>query len=314
MKNDLINKMREESESEHVAYTEFILSYKLGEEKLYCFYEGLEDKRYYGIRIRHVTKKNYENFTCGGKDNVYKAYNLIKRKNEYKEAKTIFFVDKDFYTHTTHNEIYCLPCYSIENLYSNTEVLKNILTHEFELSENHPDFKKTVFLFENIQNLFHSSTLFFNAWLSCQSDLRQMLGIKTNLKIDKTVNNYFESIVSLDLQSISDFSDLNNLSKLEELFPEAPKVGIDKLSEKIKIYNEVDKWQNFRGKFELKLIISFLSRLKDEIGKKKSSIFNDRHRCNLKFEVATAISSLTQYALEPECLIKFLEKYKITAA
>ncbi len=314
MRNDLLDMMREESESEHVAYTEFILSYKKGEDKLYCFYEGLEDKRYYGVRIQHVVKKEFKNFTCGGKEKVYKVYTLIKAKDEYKNANSIFFIDKDYSDQVINDDIYCLPCYSVENLYSNIEVVKSILQNEFELQDSHPDFNTAITLFENLQNQFHSDTLFFNAWLACQHDKRLELGIKTHLKIDKTVKSYFDSIVNQDLITISDFSDLNDLPKLEELFPDAPKIEQDILNKKIQQFTDVDKWQNFRGKFELKLIVSFLSRLQDEIGKRNSQVFTERHKCNLRFEVATAISALTQYALEPDCLINFLERISNNAA
>lgn len=313
MRENLVEMMREESESEHVAYTEFILSYRQGVERLYCFYEGLEDKRYYGVRIRHVTQNEYKNFTCGGKDKVYKAYELIKGKEEYRNVKSLFFIDKDFSLQTITNELYCLPCYSVENLYSNIDVLKIILNDEFELDENHQDFSIATNLFERIQNEFHAQTIFFNAWLACQSDIRESTGIKTHLKIDKVVKRYFESIVNPDLVSISNFNDLNDLQILEGLFPDAPKVAEEDLDAKILEFQNEPKWRIFRGKFELKMFISFLSRLKDEIGKRNSTIFSERHKCNLRFEVATAISALSQYALEPECLIEFLRKHNNAA-
>ena len=51
-KNDLYSLMLEEAESGHVAYTNFVRAYsKTNPDMVYCFFEGDEDKKYYGTRV-----------------------------------------------------------------------------------------------------------------------------------------------------------------------------------------------------------------------------------------------------------------------
>ncbi len=105
MANSLIEELRENRETAPVAYTEFVLAYSKEKDSLYCFFEGDEDKRYYRIRI----EQDFENFTCGGKDNVKKVYKMINGHEEYNIAKTLFFIDKDYSNETKTNTIYVTP-------------------------------------------------------------------------------------------------------------------------------------------------------------------------------------------------------------
>lgn len=306
---DLADKLRLESNSEHVAYTEFILRLKKKKDCIYCFYEGKDDNKYYGIRVQSSTKKQPEPINCGGKENVLEVRRLISQKKEYKTIDIFYFIDLD-YEQSSYNipDIYVLPSYSIENQYANKESLTKILKNEFSLNEEEDDFKIAVSSFEQLQQKFHENILLINAWLACQSDKRKELSIKTYLKIDNSIGSYFSSLVSTDLQSIKSLSDLNNTSKIEALFPDAPKITEEELNSKIEKLQTQSAEESFRGKFQLRFFISFLERLKSEICKKRSTIFNEKHKCSLRFEYATALTNLSIYANTPPCLHQYLER------
>jgi len=306
MTDSLIEKLRNNRETAPVAYTEFVLSYSKEKNSLYCFFEGDEDKRYYRIRLN----QKFENFTCGGKDNVKKVHRMINEHKEYNSANTLFFIDKDFSDEQTSGNIYVTPCYSIENFYTTKEVLINILISEFNLRETDSDFHTILERFNLLQTAFHNELLIFNAWLACQSDLRQNNGIKNYLSIDTKVKSYFEGIVKNKLSKIKNFDDLKKIDFIENiLFPEAPNIEAEKLQKKIDEYKSKINSCIFRGKFELRFMVSFLQQLKNEIGQKPSkSIFEKKQKCTFEFKYENIISTLSQYAITPNCLKEFINQ------
>ncbi len=312
MRKDLIDILREESESEHVAFTEFALVYKKDANILYCFFEGSDDKKYYGLRIIHIAERDFKDFTCGGKDAVIKAFKLVKSKEQYKKAETLFFVDKDYGEIVPDGAIYTTPCYSVENFYTSTHVFVSILKNEFNIKEHDRDFEVALELYGKLQSLFHKRLILFNSWLLCQYEIRRRDGINTYLRIDDAIDNIFRKIVNDDLSGISDFRELNDINCIEnDLFPDAPKVDTEVLKEKIDYFKESNMQKLFRGKFEMKFFISFLQKLKNDICKKSPTMFSQRYKCNLRFEYCNALSLLTQYADTPECLKSYLKRFKI---
>ena len=306
MTDSLIEKLRNNRETAPAAYAKFVLSYSKEKNSLYCFFEGDEDKRYYRTRL----KQKFENFTCVGKDHVKKVHRMINEHKEYNSANTLFFIDKDFSDEQTSGNMYVTPCYSIENFYTTKEVLKNIIINEFNLRESDNDFTLILEKFNQLQTKFHNELLIFNAWLACQSDLREKNSIKTYLSIDTKVKSYFDGIVKNTLGEIKIFDDLKNIDFIENtLFYEAPKIEPQKLQEKIDEFKSKIGSCIFRGKFELRFMVSFLQQLKNEIGQKPSkSIFKKRHRCTFEFKYENIISTLSQYSITPNCLQEFISE------
>lgn len=306
-----------EANSEHTYYTLFVQSYKKEGKNLYCFYEGYDDVKYYRIRIENITQKEVENwFYCNGKYNVLKAYELISQHSEYDLKKILFFVDKDFSEKIENENIYCTPYYSIENFYTSRKVIETIVKDEFKINNNtsnNNDFNRIMSFYDELISKFHNETIFFNAWLACQNDKRKLIKEERRLHIDDKVKKYFNNIVHNDLKTIQDFSDLKNAEKLKEIFPDAYEIETKELNNKIKEFKKLDTNKFFRGKFELQFLVSFLNRIKEELGKKNSSVFSRRYRINLRLEFSSAISTLSQYAETTKCLIKYLGKFKNAA-
>ncbi len=304
---DLVDKMREEATSGHVAYTEFILKLKKRPNCLFCFFEGKDDSKYYGIRIESITKKEFEAIDCGGKENVIAAERLISSKKEYKNISLSYFIDQDYDEHIKFKNIYCLPSYSIENQYSNRIAFQKILKQEFSLKEDDEDFQKAYDLFESRQSDYHNKTCLVNAWLACQNDKRTNLGVKTHLQIDATIGNFFSSIINQDLQLSIDLSEINTLDKIQSFFPNAPIITKNELNKKLDEFKVKNKELSNRGKFELRFFVNFLERLKSEICKKQPLLFNKKHKCSLRFEYSSALTNLSIYANTPECLHQYLK-------
>jgi hypothetical protein len=313
MSENIIENAKKELESNLVAYAEFVLDYNKNSNSVYCFYEGKEDRSYYSFRIKlHNPKNNLYSYTCNGKGNLINLYKLINSHKVYANSLTLYFIDKDFEDNNLESKIYTTSFYSIENFYVIDEAFKNILINEFSIPKSCNSYKEAIELFIHCKEVFHSNIIFLNAWLSCQSDYRKLHNINTRLNIDDTLKKYFnidifEKIVNADLKTISFPEELKTKENIESIFSESPKISDEKFIEKLEFFKTVNQSETFRGKFELKFLISFLNKLQDEIGKRKNSIFSKRYSCSLRFEYATSISQLTNNAVTCEKLIQYLD-------
>ncbi|CAM3136208.1 DUF4435 domain-containing protein [Flavobacterium frigoris] len=306
---DIVEVLLEESVSDCVAYTEFMLNYNKNEDKLYCFFEGNEDRFYYSVRIDLLASTgNNNSFICGGKEKVLKVYQLIKANNYYKNVKTSFYIDSDFDENEINPDIYITPTYSIENLYCTKESFEKILISEFKMNPKENDFIKCVENYISIQERFNEETLLLNAWLACQSDFRYENKNNTYLKIDKNVKTYFDKIVLTDLSSIKELDGIKTKIDIENIFVDSPKIENDKLETKMAYFNTLDKSNKFRGKFILKLLENYLCRLQSISGV-NPHMFEKKYSSNLRYEYATICSSLSQYATTPDCLKNYISKF-----
>jgi len=306
--SNLVDQLRKEAITDCVAYTEFMLQYRKGDDTLYCFFEGYEDRTYYSIRIKNISCANkYADYICGGKDEVLKVHSLIKSNSHYKSIKTGFFLDKDFDDITYSDDIYVTPTYSIENLYCNKEAFENILIAEFKMTKTDSDFVKCVESYMNLQQTFNQETLLLNSWLSCQADLRNQSGSKERLHIDKKTRALFDKLVLPDLSGIKNIPSIQTKEEIEKLFAEAKPIDNETLYKKVAKYNSIDQTATFRGKFLLRFLEAFLCKLQLFIGSANLT-FKNRFSCSLRFETATICSGLSQYATTPGTLKTYINK------
>lgn len=277
-----------------VAYTEFVDSTGKLPNDLFCFFEG-KDNSYYVPRIKKHTN-NFHPIKCGGRSKVLEVHALIKNQDVYKRYKKAFFIDKDFNETLPIQDpiIYETPCYSIENLFVTEEVFKQILSNEFYLSETtNLLHEKYLELYKIRQKEYHNAILLFNAWYSCLIEIRNNEGKETGVKL---VDKFPKGLINISIDQISynyNFEDLNNL------FPNATKVNVDTLNLKIEEFNNCNKSETFRGKYEMDFLLKFIELMIAE-GKKNNE--------NIKFSFEgalnneRAISVFTNYAKTPECL------------
>lgn len=316
---NIIDEAKNELGSALVVYTEFVLDFKKDSETIYCFYEGNEDRSYYSFRIKtlHHTE-DFSDYICNGKGNLTKLHTLINKHLVYKNSNIGYFIDKDFDNNDVIEKLYCTPFYSVENFYILDKSYENILINEFNIPKSCNCFEQSMILFKDCKELFHSNIVYLNSWLSCQNDIRISTNMSTRLNIDKTLktvlpNFSLEKIVNPDLKSLNFPLVLLTQEGIESLFLESPRIAKETYEAKLEIFKKLEGDKYFRGKFELKFLISFLNRFKEEIGKRKDSIFEKRYSSSLRFEYVTSISQLTNNAITPDCLINYIKKIKNVA-
>lgn len=316
---DIIEEAKKELGSGLVAYTEFVLDFKKNKDNIYCFFEGKEDRSYYSFRTKMIYhNEEYYDYVCNGKGNLIKLYQLINNHTIYSNSNIGYFVDSDFEGKVLPKTVYTTPFYSIENFYVVDKAFDNILVNEFNINHNCDCFSKAKYLYTNLKEEFHNNIIILNAWLSCQNDYRIENNISTRLNIEDSLkkildNDDFNKIVNPDFAKLNFPSELLNKTDIEQIFKDSPIIDESIFEVKLNQFKELKGEESFRGKFELKFLVSFLNRLKDEIGKRKNSIFPKRYTTSLRFEYATSLSQLTNNAITPDCLIAYIKEIKNVA-
>lgn len=313
---DIIEEAKKELGSGLVAYMEFVLDFKKSTDSIYCFFEGKEDRSYYSFRTKMIySNEDYFDYVCNGKGNLFKLFKLINNHQIYSNSNIGYFTDSDFDGKVLPKRIYTTPFYSIENFYVVDKAFENILTNEFNISRSCICFKEANELYKKLKEQFHNHIIILNSWLACQNDYRIENNISTKLNIENSLKKIlggddFNKVVNSDFSKINFPNQLLNQTDIELIFNDAPKIEKSKFEAKYNQFKALKGDEKFRGKFELKFLVSFLNRFKDEIGKTKNSIFSKRYSTSLRFEYVTSVSQLTNNAITPNCLIDYIKGIK----
>jgi len=312
----IVEEAKRELGSGIVAYTEFVLDFKKEDPKSFCFYEGQEDRCYYSLRVKTILDDlSYVDYVLNGKENVLKVIKMIEHHAQYKIARTLYFIDSDFDDNQQCKNTYVTNCYSIENLYTSSQCLQNVLINEFGVAKNSDTFTKIVEEYNKCQSEYHGKTITLNAWLACQADLRKETGNVKRSNIDSLIQNVFpnqdfDNCVSNDFKIVNFPIVLEEQDGIESIFSDYPTVNKEVLENKVNEFASKNKSCIFRGKFELRLLVSFLKTLQDQICRKKDPLYGKKHKCSLRFERNTILSQLSHNATTPPCLIGFLKERK----
>ncbi len=312
-KLNIVDSLRSESESDCVAYTEFMLAYdKNNNSKLYLFFEGNEDRYYYPIRIENIlNNSNIEDFVCNGKENVLKVHSLIKNAEAYKNLPTLFFIDSDFDENNYCSSIYVTPTYSLENFYVNEKSVEKIVIYEFKFAKETLDFVNIMGVYRNLINQFLNNVDKLNIWLACQADIRKEQDTLTRLKIDKSLNGYIKKSMICDkLTTYTKIEEISTIDKIERIFSDAPKVSKERYEKKEREFDSIDKLSKYRGKLMLRFLEAFLFKLQSFDFKKNNNVFEKKYSSSLRIEYNTMCSALSQYAETPQCLRDYLQNYE----
>lgn len=279
-------------------FTEFTRFYKQYESALYCFFEG-EDGKYYTIRVKTIAKLSKDIcMRCDGKEGVLGIHRMLSSRKYYANAKTAYFVDRDFDKLICIKEIYETPCYSLENFYTSIQCFSEILKNEFKLTELNENHQRCISLYTNLQNKFHDAVELLNAWIACQRDRATRIDISSLSVLD---------FVSVELSGIIvEYSIDDLISK----FPAAPHLTSEELDNKKAELISQTRQKSFRGKFEIEFLDIFLKKLTEEANKGSYPYFDCKVKVVLNSSKRTIISSLSQYADTPDCLYVYLESFK----
>jgi hypothetical protein len=235
-------------------FMEFTRLYKDNESALYCFFEG-EDSKYYGIRIETITRPEKDFYLiCNGKEGVLGIHKMLLSRKHYANARTAYFIDKDFDKSITTkglSGIYETPCYSIENFYTSSQCFSNVLRSEFKLTELDENFSRCLDLYTKLQAEFHDAVELLNGWIACQRDHRSQLNI-SGLGI----------LEFLDI-NLTGITTKYQLQDLYAKFPHLSVIVEPELNAKVAKL-QAARQKNFRGKFEIEFLLTFLQKLMNE--------------------------------------------------
>ncbi len=291
-----LRKAREESANvAYLTFTRHITQDKIG---LFCFFEG-KDSPYYYPRIKEKFSGNYYPISCSGKNKVLKVYELIDGHREYDIYRKAFFVDRDFDFPLLNPKIYETPCYSIENLYTSSNVFKEILKSEFSFAETDEDFLRCLQVYTDLQKDFHEAITLFNAWYACLIYLRNTTQQQTGVHLEDSFPREFITI------SLAGIMIKYDILAIKAKYPNALDVADDVLQQKIGDFNTQNKGQVFRGKYELDFMLKMINCLIEDSKTTKAFISKP-----IKYNTTNtqAISQFSQYAETPTELTEYLKK------
>lgn len=297
-----VEDMREKRKNACVAFMEFC-QYPKEEKDLFCFFEGPDDKKYYLTRIYEFTGRPEQNvitFDCSKKSEVLRTMELIDKDESNKIYDTAFFVDRDFENLINKKRLYETPSYSIENFYVSKDSFGKILKLEFGIKERLKDYKKAVKDYSERMKEFNENICLFNAyiWYYIKHGVQFNLG---NVKI----KSFFSEMSILNIIPKKNI-DLNFLDEKYGL-KTAPKVN-NLLNEKISELKSYENGYLNRGKFMLefhKYMIESIIKANNDGG-----YFNKKYN-GVEFNSSNLLSTLSNTAETPNCLIEFLGQYRL---
>lgn len=294
--NEVEKLIKETELSSSVAYHRFVLlSDNCGTNAFYYFIEG-KDAAYYHPKIQRVKEIDPIPIKCGGKSKVIEVYGLLKSKTVYSKYPTGFFVDKDFDDNTfLSSEIYVTPCYSIENLYTQKQVLAEILKCEFDLLPSESQYSAIIDLFSIEQQVFHAVVMDFNAWYACLKKKTTNTGVSLD-------DNFPKDFIALNIGSIVKYY---NITDIENKYPESIKITQHEISE-VALNLQGNPSAYLRGKYEMQFFNAFLNFIIEDANVKSKRKYSQK-KTTFKVDRSIIMSQLSQYAISPNCLIEYIE-------
>lgn len=254
------------------AILKFMLSNKLDDKVAACFVEGKDDA-YYRIKIKACVPDGYEPrfFPCHGRHGVENAFNIAT--SELKligNAKMLFFADKDYDLYKKLDGILYTDYYSIENYYSQFNVVSEIIKQYFNLSSFDDDYKICMDLYEDKYAVFYEGIIKVNAYAYALRKLERD-NKKSRTNFDDIKISKFVDVMEFDNYKMKDLS-----------FCELKKIFKDNLVENEdfeRAFNAIDVYK-LRGKWELGFVVWFLKELKRLFGEGSYNLTKNKITCS----------------------------------
>ena len=295
---DGVEELREARQTANSVYMKFSDDSKCFSNVAFCFFEG-EDAKYYNLRIRRYFGNNYITYTVGNKKEVLKIMDRIEGETLYSNVIKMFFVDRDYDESLleSSNNLYETPCYSIENLYAQKQCFEEIIQAEFGINKADSDYVKCIKDFENRINDFLGEIEEFNAFVLYR---RKHTNLNSNFRFSSVKTS---KLISIDVDSVTrkdqydeKISHIKNVLNVDE-------IELNRCRSELQ--EESNKLMRYRGKNQLDFMCIYLNQLKELNNNGK--YFSQKHNCVKLNLTANRLSELSQYALTPPCLLRFLE-------
>ena len=297
----LRDKMSEEAECVEAIFLSYTLT--KSSQKIFLFFEGIDDFKYYCPRISFVCNdKKYKKYDCNCKKNVLRIHSMITNQTvKDNKSITMFFVDKDYDDNSNiDNDIYITPTYSIENLYFTDWAIENMIRAEMGLSEHSKDdendFNVAYNYVINFRDKIIKDILYGNACYSLQiKKSHEIDGVKPNLSAIKRYD---------DIANISEFKDIKG--KIKNYI----EVSDDEIEEEYERLKS-DAIRYIRGKYMLEKMSKCIQKIEEESNKganHERHWFSKKRRMRLNTSESTLISDLSNYAETSRCLINYIQE------
>ncbi|MFE0341660.1 DUF4435 domain-containing protein [Priestia megaterium] len=301
--SSLLNEMWDSSEEIESIFQEYILTKDNGGKALvYCFFEGKDDYKYYGSRIKAYTEKETIPFNCKGKDNVLTLHAMIKDNTcDSVENNLLFFIDRDFDKEENEfEEIYVTPCYAIENFYITDTAFCEFLKGELNINksllkddEDKIDYEIALEHFRKERTKFINNTVTLNVWYALQKNksTKVLTGHKPNLS---QIKSAFSKKLSFPIK-------VDELKTLTPHYLELTDIEMKEEENRL-LRNPL---RLFRGKYYEEFLYKVLDVLITDSNRPKL-FFSKKRKVNLVIGKDNLISNLSQYADTPTCLKDYL--------
>lgn len=301
-----VENLRQSRKGATAIFTQFTRMKDKFMDAIFCAFEG-DDAKYYYSRVESKTLYKPSNivvFNCGGKKEVYRLYQMIKSRDEYRAIKFLYFIDRDFDPILNDTNVYETKVYSVENFYTTIDVFMKILRCEFSYNDNDSEFAFLISCFKQRQIDFHEQTTLLNAWIKCQRYVSNTQQVQ-RLNLNNFSLNEITKTLSLDEVRLE-----YDLDWLNNRFSDAASINADEVAVEINELNKGNKQKTFRGKFEIDFLFDFLEAIKKEF-KIKDARCQKKDGVQLNQSKKNMVSEFSQYAVTPECLVDYLEKFKL---
>lgn len=252
-----------------------------------AFFEGY-DAPYYIPVIASVSGLEAEQVICGNKRNVIAVHESLLAKDVLRNAKTGFFIDRDFDDNSSipHRlDFFLTKGYSVENYYCSQTSFENILKSYMHYNCAHPDYDVIVTNYVELQRLYHAACLEFNGWYC--SLKKNMTSVAWSL--NETMPSGY---VKLDLSQFKVEKDYT-MTKIHHTFKADPQpIAAD--VQKWSVWIMQDPVYRMRGKYEFAFLLAYLSSLSKMVNNPASPF--EEHSMNFSMGQRDALSALAQYA------------------
>ncbi|MDT0199987.1 MULTISPECIES: DUF4435 domain-containing protein [unclassified Acinetobacter] len=290
------------------------------------------DQPYYVVPCSSFLESNNIYYLrCNGKKNVTDLIDILENSDQesYRKSKCFGLVDKDYgigFNNVYPHRIYETPCYSYENFYLSLSCFRKIL-------EAHFNVKKFNDFYQDYEVVLSNYTARLKDYIDIIKEVdKRYRATRISAKVlNEELPKYYSADVNLnsikiELDKISFVSGKN----IDSCFNKdiSLSYSIDSYNAAIKEYNHNDLGKyikDIRGKFLINFLCSYIRKLIDDINNIQNPIcFKQRnllkktkslekqyfYKVQLSFDNSSIVSSISQYADQPDCLKEFLQKFK----
>lgn len=294
-----LDKMDQEVDCVEAIYQSYITKRK--KNYVNCFFEGKDDYKYYGIRIKLYANATLSNtYVCGNKNKVLQVHGMINSQASTINGEVrLFFVDRDFDKDIKlPMDIYITDSYAIENFYYTDTAIREMLVSELGMdgysSGDENDLNRALEYYREKKENFINDMVTVNAWYSLQKN-----------KAEKDLSKW------PNLSELKDCTKVIGIKDTEILKSKTPnyiKVSEKELQEEIKWLLE-DAVKRMRGKHLEQYLFTVINYIIQDSNKKNNrEIFSKRRKIGFTLGKDNVITILSQYAETPKSLQEYLEQ------